>query len=65
MLRPPDPPNVFQHSWKVRATPLFREGSASPNMIRTGRLNSFSLATFVRAIGLLVTHLALGPVRLD
>ena len=30
-------------SRNVRATPLFREGSASPKMIRTGRLNSFSL----------------------
>src|SRR5215831_5042764 len=30
-------------SWNVRATPIFREGSASPKMIRTGRLNSFSL----------------------
>jgi integrase len=32
-----------RNSWNVRATPLFREGSASPKMIRTGRLNSFSL----------------------
>ena len=32
-----------RNSWNVRATPLFRERSASPKMIRTGRLNSFSL----------------------
>src|SRR5262249_17144269 len=32
-----------RNSWNARATPLFREGSASPKMIRTGRLNSFSL----------------------
>src|SRR5215475_13090142 len=32
-----------RNSWNVRATPLFRKGSASPKMIRTGRLNSFSL----------------------
>src|SRR5215813_5714475 len=32
-----------RNSWNDRATPLFREGSASPKMIRTGRLNSFSL----------------------
>jgi len=32
-----------RNRWNDRATPLFREGSASPKMIRTGRLNSFSL----------------------
>jgi putative transposase len=34
---------VLVSSWNVRATPLFREGSASPKMIRTGRLNFLSL----------------------
>src|SRR5437764_317127 len=32
-----------RNSWNVRATPLFREQSASPKMIPTGRPNSFSL----------------------
>src|SRR5262249_35956918 len=35
-----------RNSWNDRATPLFREGSASPKMIRTGRLNSFNLGIF-------------------
>ena len=36
-------------SWKRRATPVFRYGSASPKMIRTGRLNSGSFGSiFVR-----------------
>src|SRR5262249_27586649 len=34
-----------KHSWNVRATPLFRERSASPKMIRTGRRNSFIFGT--------------------
>jgi hypothetical protein len=37
------------NSWNVRATPLFSERSASPKMIRTGRLDSLSLGIiFVR-----------------
>src|SRR5262249_12387226 len=32
-----------KNSWNFWATPLFREGSASPKMIRTGRVNPLSL----------------------